>query len=118
MSVLILDHDQRARERRADCLRRWGHAVQSCSVPSEFPPSAQLPPNAVLIARQELTRERGIECIDQIQRKRPDIAAILITNGWSSALAAAVSSRRSVWLRKEPMSDEELHLLVDFCSTE
>ena len=117
VSVLILDCDQTVRQRRVRCLRRWGHRVRSYTAASTLPPPAGLPRRAVLITRQELPEESGIECIQRIQGSRSDVAAILITSSWSSALAATVSSRRSVWLRKEPISDEELHVLVDLCST-
>lgn len=112
--ILLLDCTEAVRERRADCLRRWGHVVAAYSAFSEFPPLLQLPAKAVLIARQELPRKPGIECIRSVQAARPDISAILLASGWSASLAAEVSSRRSVWMRKEPMSDEELHVLVDF----
>jgi hypothetical protein len=44
------------------------------------------------------------------------VSAILLTAAWSPALAAAAGSRKSVWLRPEPVSDEELHVLVDLCA--
>jgi len=116
VSVLVLDCDPAARQRRASCLRRWGHRVHSYTAASALPSLTGLPRKAVLIARQELLQESGIKCIERIQRRRPDIPAILITDDWSSALAAVVSSRSSIWLRKEPISDEELHILVDLCS--
>jgi DNA-binding NtrC family response regulator len=116
VSVLLLDCDEEARERRAYCLRRWGHPIQTYTRPNELPLLSQLPGNAVLIVRQELPQELGMECVQRFQKARSDVPAILLTSTWSSALAAAASSSKAVWLRRESLSDEELHVLVDLCS--
>jgi DNA-binding NtrC family response regulator len=114
VTVLLVDDNAGVRTRRADCLCRWGHPVHAHASARAI--GAKLPRKTVLVIRQELPDEPGIDGVVRSQQSRPDVPAILITSRWSPTLAAAASSYPSVWLRPEPISDEELHVLVDLCS--
>lgn len=116
IAVLLLDPDEVAREHRAGYLRHRGHTVRCYAAPRDLPPASELPRKAVLIARQELPCELGIECLCRVQRVRPDIPAILLADVYSPALAATASTRKATWLRTGLLSDAELHSLVDLCS--
>ena len=109
MSLLIVDDDRPFLQRLARAMESRGYAVATAESVKEGVRKAEVSPPAFAVVDLRLDGGSGLDVIELIRRRRPDLRAIVLTGYGNIATAVTAVKLGAVDYLAKPADADEIH---------